>query len=93
VVEQVTFSGDYAAKCRQPVLFITERAVFSLEDGHLALIEVAPGIDVEKDIIAHMGFRPRASPAPKSMPAEIFRSTWGGLRAILETKGSSAPAS
>jgi propionate CoA-transferase len=93
VVEQVTFSGDYAAKCRQPVLFITERAVFSLEDGHLALIEVAPGIDVEKDIIAHMGFRPRTSPAPKSMPAEIFRSTWGGLRAILETKGSSAPAS
>jgi propionate CoA-transferase len=93
VVEQVTFSGDYAAKSRQPVLFITERAVFSLEDGHLALIEVAPGIDVEKDIIAHMGFRPRTSPAPKSMPAEIFRSTWGGLRAILETKGSSAPAS
>jgi propionate CoA-transferase len=67
--------------------------VFALEDGHLALIEVAPGIDVEKDIIAHMGFRPRTSPAPKSMPADIFRSKWGGLRAILEGKGRSALSS
>jgi len=85
-VEQVTFSGDYATKLRQPVLFITERAVFELQDGHLALIEIAPGIDVEKDILAHMDFKPRITPAPKPMPAEVFKPQWGGLRKLLEAK-------
>lgn len=87
-VEQVTFSGDYAAKQRQPVLFITERAVFELQDGHLALIEVAPGIDVEKDILAHMDFKPRIAPAPKPMPADILKPHWGGLRKVIEAKRS-----
>jgi propionate CoA-transferase len=85
-VEQVTFSGGYATKTKQPVLFITERAVFELRDGTLALIEVAPGIDVQKDILAHMDFKPLMSPPPKPMPAEIFQPEWGGLKAILTSK-------
>jgi propionate CoA-transferase len=85
-VEQVTFSGAYAIETKQPVLFITERAVFTLEEGQMTLIEIAPGIDLEKDIIGQMGFRPRISPNLKLMPAEIFQPKWGGLRRILEAK-------
>lgn len=85
-VEQVTFSGAYAAKTHQPVLFITERAVFALQDGLVTLTEVAPGINVEDDILAQMEFTPRISPMLKSMPAEIFRPHWGGLRAVIESK-------
>jgi propionate CoA-transferase len=85
-VEQVTFSGAYATKTKQPVLYITERAVFELQDGHLTLIEVAPGIDVQKDILAHMDFVPKMAAKIKSMPVEIFKPKWGGLRALLQSK-------
>ena len=57
-VEQVTFSGAYAAATKQPVLFVTERAVFELQDGQVTLIEIAPGINLEKDILAQMEFTP-----------------------------------
>jgi propionate CoA-transferase len=87
-VEQVTFSGAYATKTRQPVLFITERCVFELRDGQLVLIEVAPGIDIERDILAHMDFKPLMTVKPKSMPAEIFQPSWGGLRAHLTANPS-----
>jgi len=87
-VEQVTFSGAYATQIKQKVIFITERAVFELRDGVLMLTEVAPGVDVEKDIFAHMDFVPQKSPQLKSMPIEIFRPKWGGLRASLESKNA-----
>jgi propionate CoA-transferase len=54
------------------VLYITERAVFQLIDKGLELIEIAPGIDVEKDILAQMGFVPHVSDELKSMSMEIF---------------------
>lgn len=57
-VEQVTFSGKYAAQKSQPVIYVTERCVFQLTPGGLELIEVAPGIDIEKNILAHMDFKP-----------------------------------
>jgi len=85
-VEQVTFSGAYAIETKQPVLFITERAVFTLEEGQMTLIEIAPGIDLDKDILGQMGFCPRISPNLKLMPAEIFQPKWGGLRQIVEAK-------
>jgi len=91
-VEQITFSGAYAAKTKQPVLFITERAVFELQDGHLALIEVAPGVDIEKDILAQMEFRPRMPSKPKLMPAAIFQPKWGGLKKLLEAKKPASTA-
>lgn len=56
-VEQVTFSGTYAAKRSQPVIYVTERCVFQLTREGLELIEVAPGIDIERDILAHMDFK------------------------------------
>ncbi|MCR4601802.1 MAG: acyl CoA:acetate/3-ketoacid CoA transferase, partial [Clostridia bacterium] len=58
-------------------------------EGGLELIEVAPGIDIEKDILAHMGFKPIIPEGgPKSMPPEIFQETWGngGLTAYLDAK-------
>jgi propionate CoA-transferase len=82
-VEQITFSGAYATKVKQPVLFITERAVFELQDGHLTLIEVAPGIDIKKDILAHMGFVPKMATTIKPMLAELFQPKWGGLSKIF----------
>jgi propionate CoA-transferase len=71
-IEQVTFSGAYAAKSGQRVLYVTERCVFKLGVSGLELIEVAPGIDVQKDILAQMEFAPVvANPLP--MDERIFR--------------------
>jgi propionate CoA-transferase len=57
-VEEVTFNGGLAAAAGQRVLYITERCVFQLTPAGLALVEVAPGIDPERDILALMDFRP-----------------------------------
>ncbi len=57
-VEQVTFSGTRALRLHQPVVYVTERCVFELRSDGLTLIEIAPGIDLEQDILAHMDFRP-----------------------------------
>lgn len=85
-IDQITFSGRYASKTKQPVLYITERGVFTLEEGQMTLIEIAPGIDLEKDIFAAMDFRPRVSPNLKVMPSELFQAEWGQLKQIIETK-------
>lgn len=71
-VEQITFSGTYAASKSQPVIYVTERCVFQLTPGGLELIEVAPGIDIERDILAHMDFKPIIH-KPHPMDARIFR--------------------
>lgn len=57
-VEQETFSGEFAAERSQPVLYVTERCVFQLTPKGLELIEVAPGIDIEKDVLQQMAFEP-----------------------------------
>jgi len=85
-VEQITFSGKYAAKNKKPILYVTERGVFTLDENGLTLIEIAPGIDLEKDILAHMEFKPRISPDLKSMPEEIFYPEWGKLKQHIEAK-------
>jgi propionate CoA-transferase len=70
-VEQITFSGKYAQKRNQPVLYVTERCVFQLKPKGLELIEVAPGIDIERDILAHMDFKPIVN-EPLLMDRRIF---------------------
>jgi acyl CoA:acetate/3-ketoacid CoA transferase len=71
-VEQITFSGREALKRVQEVVYITERAVFRLTDQGVALTEVAPGIDVRKDVLARMQFAPHVPGEPAVMAAAHF---------------------
>ena len=66
-VQQITFNGPYAAKCGQHVLYITERAVFELRPEGMTLIEIAPGIDLQTQVLDHMGFVPRIADDLKLM--------------------------
>ena len=72
-VEHVTFSGAYAQSNQQPVLYITERCVFQLTQEGMTLTEIAPGIELEKDILAQMDFKPIVAPDLTNMDARIFR--------------------
>jgi propionate CoA-transferase len=81
-VGQVTFSGARAAALGTPVLFVTERCVFELGPEGLRLTEVAPGIDIERDILGQMGFAPLID-APEEMDARIFGEGPMGLRSDL----------
>lgn len=69
--EQITFSGPFARDRSQPVIYVTERCVFQLTPGGLELIEVAPGIDIETDILAQMDFEPVIN-KPVPMEPRIF---------------------
>jgi len=71
-VSQITFSGVQAAAQGQTVLYVTERAVFELAETGVVLREIAPGIDIEKDILAQMGFEPLMPPEPRLMDAALF---------------------
>lgn len=85
-IAQTTFSADYARKCRQGVLFVTERCVFRLDADGLTLAEVAPGIDVERDILQRLPFRPRVD-GPREMDPLIFRNAPMRLRErMLDTR-------
>lgn len=89
-VEHRTFSGAEALKRGQRVLYVTERCVFRLvpalapdEGGALELIELAPGVDLERDVLAHMAFHPRISPGLQAMDADLFLPAPLGLREQL----------
>jgi propionate CoA-transferase len=71
-VEQITFNGAYAAESGQPVLYVTERCVFRRARDGVELIEVAPGIDINRDILAQMEFTPIVR-NPGLMDPRIFR--------------------
>jgi propionate CoA-transferase len=79
-VEQISFSAEYARRAGQPVTYVTERAVFELAEDGPVLVELAPGIDLERDVLAHMGFAPRISPQLRVIDREIFRAESFGLR-------------
>jgi propionate CoA-transferase len=84
-VEHRTFSGSYSAQRGQPVLYVTERCVFSLTRDGLELIEVAPGVDIARDILARMDFEPIVRGTPRTMDPRIFRASAMGLRDELLT--------
>lgn len=78
-VQQITFSADYARQTGQEVLYITERAVFRLAEDGIELIEIAPGMDLQKDILNKMAFRPLIAEDLKLMDHRIFREEKMGL--------------
>ena len=79
-VEHVTFSGKYAIAKGQPVLYVTERCVFGLSENGVELLEVAPGIDPEKDIFPMMDFDPVVRGTPRLMDDRIFDPSPMGLK-------------
>ncbi len=81
-VSQITFSGRVAAEAGQPVLYVTERCVFRLTPEGLELAEVAPGIDIERDIVARMPFRPIIRDV-RAMDERLFREPPMGLHARM----------
>src|SRR5262245_29497666 len=85
-IEHVSYSAPFAAKEGRTSVFITERAVFRTVDGTLELIEIAPGIDLEKDLLQHMGFRPRIAPGLKRMDKRLFTQAPMNLRNDLESR-------
>ena len=78
-VEQITFSGTYAAKIGQPVIYITERAVFELRPDGVYLTEIAPGIDLQTQVLDLMDFAPKMDGEPKLMDARLFTDELMGL--------------
>ncbi|CAK0765925.1 propionate CoA-transferase [uncultured Gammaproteobacteria bacterium] len=81
-VGQITFNGKYAYDRGQPVYYVTERCVFRRARQGLALVEVAPGIDIRRDILAHMDFTPIIG-EPGVMDLRIFRPEPMGLETHL----------
>ena len=82
-VEQVTFNGKFESKKNKKITLVTERAVFEMTPDGPMLVEIAPGIDLEKDILAQMEFKPVISPTVKIMNAEIFAEKLMGLKQKL----------
>lgn len=82
-VEHRTFSGTQAAKWGKRVLYVTERCVFQLCPEGLELIEIAPGVDLQRDILERMDFSPIIRGTPRLMDARIFREEPMGLRADM----------
>jgi propionate CoA-transferase len=96
-IEQICYNARFAEEQGRTALFVTERAVMRAVDGLLEVIEIAPGIDLEKDVLARMGFRPRVSPQLKRMDRRLFcpepmnlaadfndkQHTGGDLRAVV----------
>ncbi|MCG8336465.1 MAG: acyl CoA:acetate/3-ketoacid CoA transferase [Proteobacteria bacterium] len=82
-VEHVTFSGTYAKQNAQPVLYVTERCVFTLGEAGMELIEVAPGIDLQTQILDQMEFKPHVSKNLKEMDSRFFKPEVMNLKADL----------
>ena len=82
-VEQVTFSGNYARSINQPVMYVTERAVFALKPEGLVLTEIAPGVDLERDVLAQVDAKVTVAPDLKLMDARIFKDEHMGLAADI----------
>ena len=80
-VREISFSGKLARERGQQVRYITDRAVFALEEDGLVLIEVAPGVDVERDVLGRMGFRPRVADDLRTTDRRVYAKGPMGLAA------------
>jgi propionate CoA-transferase len=71
-IEQISYNAAFAEKEGRTAIFVTERAVLRAVDSTLEVIEIAPGIDLERDVLGRMAFRPRVSPDLKLMDRRLF---------------------
>ena len=71
-MQQRSFSGRLARQRKQQVLYITERAVFRLAGSGIVLVEIAPGVEIQRDVLNQMDFAP-AVEGPAVMSEDLFR--------------------
>ena len=86
-VDQITFNAARGLGEGQTVMAVTERCVLQIDRDGPVVTEIAPGVDLERDVLGRMGFRPRVSPDLKSMPPHLFRPERIGLAAHLQSNG------
>jgi propionate CoA-transferase len=89
-IEQICYNATFAEEQGRTALFVTERAVLRAVEGVLEVVEIAPGIDLERDVLARMEFAPRVSPALKRMDRRLFLPEPMQIAAGFAAKGTQA---
>lgn len=79
-IDEITFSAEESLENGQNVIFVTERCVFALREGGIVLVEIAPGVDLERDILDQMEFVPRIAEDLKTMDLRIFQEGLMGIK-------------
>jgi propionate CoA-transferase len=85
-VEQISYNGRSGWENGQKVFYVTERAVFRLTQSGLELMEIAPGVSIERDILAHMSFKPQISSPVMRMESTIFSKDPIGLKSLIDRR-------
>ncbi len=85
-VQQISYNGKLAMERGQRMWYVTERCVFELRPEGVTLVEIARGVDLEKDILAHMGFRPLIAGELRETDPAVYREGPYGLREALAEK-------
>ncbi|MGC8790229.1 MAG: hypothetical protein ACP5PO_01770 [Desulfurella sp.] len=83
-IAKIVFSGPQAVKAKKEIIYVTERAVFGLNENGLILKEIAPGIDLEKDILAKMNFKPQIAYKLETMPECLFHQSLDPLKEYVD---------
>lgn len=87
-IEQICYNAGFAAEQGRTALFVTERALFRATAAGLELVEIAPGIDIERDILPHMDFKPTIAADLKLMDPRLFAPQRMGLAGDAKVRGN-----